>query len=166
MKTTAVALLFAQLALSTAVPKQLDNKVSYDGYKAFRIKTDHNSAAIESELSRLSVVPLNLDTDKHIDVAVAPQDVAAFEALKFTTDVMHEDLGADIAKEAVFAPYEGQSRSLSEFLAVDRERLTRNPSHGPGHSEHDLVQLVPCLCRPCQVLQRPVGGFSPELGNL
>jgi hypothetical protein len=65
------------------------------------------SAAIESELSRLSVVPLNLDTDKHIDIAVTPQDVAAFKALKFTTDVMHEDLGANIAKEAVFVPYEG-----------------------------------------------------------
>jgi len=166
MKTTAAALLFAQLALSTAVPKQLDNKVSYDGYKAFRIKTDHNSAAIESELLRLSVVPLNLDTDSHIDVAVAPQDVAAFEALKFATDVMHEDLGADIAKEAVFAPYEGQSKSSSEFLTVDREKTYTHHSHGPGHSEHDLVQLVPRLCRPCQVLQRSIGGFPSELGNL
>lgn len=105
MKTAAATLLFIQLALATAVPK-LDTKITYDGYKAFRIKTDHNTAAIESELSRLSFVPLNLDTDKHIDIAVAPQDVPAFEALKFTTDVMHEDLGADIAKEAAFAPYE------------------------------------------------------------
>ena len=108
MKALAAVLFFVELTLATAVPR-LNRRVAYDGFKAFRIETD-DTAAVEEQLSRLSVVHYNLNA-AHIDVAVAPQDVPAFEALELKTEVIHEDLGADIAGEGVFGSYEGSSSS-------------------------------------------------------
>ncbi|KAK3352411.1 zinc carboxypeptidase [Lasiosphaeria hispida] len=101
-------ILLAPLALAAAVPKQ-ESKITYDGYKAFRISTEHDAATVQEKLAGLAVVPFNFNTDEHLDIAIAPEDVAAFEALDLKAEVMHEDLGADIAKEETFSAYEGVS---------------------------------------------------------
>ncbi|KAK0715334.1 hypothetical protein B0H67DRAFT_239081 [Lasiosphaeris hirsuta] len=99
-------ILLAPLVLATAVPKQ-ERKITYDGYKAFRISTEHDAAAVKEKLAGLSVVPFNFNTEEHLDIAIAPEDITAFEALNLTAEVMHEDLGADIAKHETFSAYEG-----------------------------------------------------------
>lgn len=57
---------------------------------------------------------------------------------------------------------------VSNFMSWSgsARRLTPTCSHRPGHSEPDLVQLVPRLCRPCQVLYRSVCRLPAELGDL
>lgn len=75
-------------------------KVDYDGYRVFRVATHHDASAVQDQIESFTTVLLNLDTSKHLDVAVAPEDVAAFEALDLETEVLHEDLGADITGES------------------------------------------------------------------
>jgi carboxypeptidase A4 len=106
MKLLAIVIYLAPLAVASAVPK-LERTITYDGYKAFRISTHHDAAIIKKKLSPLAAVPFNLNTDEHLDVAIPPEEVTAFEALGLETEVIHENLGADIAEEGTFAPYEG-----------------------------------------------------------
>lgn len=108
MKFSAAALLLAPVALAAGVPK-VGGK-SYDGYKAYRISTEHDVASVKDKIAPFSAVQFNYDTQEHLDVAIAPEDVAAFEALDLTTRVMSEDLGAEFAEEGKFGTYE------SEFL--------------------------------------------------
>ncbi|KAK5660608.1 hypothetical protein OQA88_13172 [Cercophora sp. LCS_1] len=108
MKFSAAALLLAPVALAAGVPK-VGGKVSYDGFKAYRVSTKHDAAAIKDKLAPFSALQFNYDTEDHLDVAIAPKDVAAFEALELTTSVMSEDLGAEFAEEGKFAAYEGVS---------------------------------------------------------
>ncbi|GAB1314695.1 hypothetical protein MFIFM68171_04905 [Madurella fahalii] len=81
MQLTA-GLLLVPLALAAAVPKT-DSKISYNGYKAYRIATGQDATSIKNKLAK-----------------------SAFEALGLRTEVMSEDLGVDIAQEGAFAPYE------------------------------------------------------------
>ncbi|KAK3897671.1 putative carboxypeptidase precursor [Staphylotrichum tortipilum] len=105
--TAAAALLVAPLAvLASAVPK-VERKITYDGYKAYRIATHNNAKSVTDKLAPLAVVPFNQNTRDHVDVVIPPSEIAAFEALGFEAEVLHEDLGADIREEAnSFAPYQ------------------------------------------------------------
>ena len=94
----------ASSVLTSAVPKE--SKVSYDGYKAFRISTHNQADAIKAKIASLAAVPFNLNTDEHLDVAIPPKEVQAFEALGLDAAVLTEDLGADIATEGAFGTYE------------------------------------------------------------
>lgn len=107
----AVALLVAPLVLASAVPK-LERKITYDGYKAYRIATHGDGKSVRGKLASFAAVPFNLNTDEHLDVAIPGDEVAAFESLGFETEVLHKDLGADIKEEGVFAPYQSESISL------------------------------------------------------
>ncbi|ETN41549.1 uncharacterized protein HMPREF1541_03485 [Cyphellophora europaea CBS 101466] len=78
-----------------------ESPVSYDGFKVFRIATGDSLAAIEEKLSLFSTEPWNRDLSQHIDVALAPNQLADFEALGLNATIMHEDLGADIAAESI-----------------------------------------------------------------
>jgi hypothetical protein len=123
----AVAVLLGPLALATAVP-QLEHRVSYDGYRVYRIATHHNAASVKAQLKGFATVPFNLDTDEHLDVAIPPGQISAFESLGLETEVMHEDLGADIAEEGSFAAYRGtETKAASqsqEVIARSRVVLT------------------------------------------
>ncbi|KAK3370680.1 zinc carboxypeptidase [Podospora didyma] len=99
----AIAGLLAPSAFGAAVA---DKKITYNGYKAYRISTHHDDAVIKAKLAPLSPVTFNLDTSEHLDVAIPPSEVAKFKALGLDATVLHEDLGADIAKEAAFGTYD------------------------------------------------------------
>lgn len=75
-------------------------RVNYDGYRVFRVSTHHDADAIQDQIKTFTTIPFNLDVSEHLDVAVAPKDVAAFEALNLDTEILHEDLGADIIDES------------------------------------------------------------------
>ncbi|KAK4164634.1 hypothetical protein QBC43DRAFT_236553 [Cladorrhinum sp. PSN259] len=104
MKLTLATLLLVPLALASAVPRERKN--TYAGYKTYSISTHHNPDAVKAKISKFAAIPFNFDNDEHLDVAIPPEEVAAFEALGFDTKILNEDLGADIAKEGKFAPYE------------------------------------------------------------
>lgn len=107
MKLTA-ALLLAPLALATAVPK-VNQKISYSGYKAYRISTGQDGASLKNKLAKFAAVQFNnfnFKADQHVDVAISPDEIPAFEALGLRTEVMSADLGLDIAQEGALAPYD------------------------------------------------------------
>ncbi|KAL2129922.1 hypothetical protein VTI74DRAFT_7139 [Chaetomium olivicolor] len=104
MKLT-TALLLIPLALAAVVPK-LDRKISYNGYKAYRITTGQDATSIKNKLAKFAAVQFNFDMSQHLDVAIAPDEIPAFESLGLRTEVMSEDLGVDITQEGAFAPYE------------------------------------------------------------
>jgi hypothetical protein len=115
------ALLLAPLALATAVPK-VNQKVSYSGYKAYRIATGQDAASLKNKLAKFAAVQFNnfnFKTDQHVDVAISPDEIPAFEALGLTTEVMSDDLGLDIAQEGAFAPYESKSLWPTSACATD-----------------------------------------------
>ncbi|KAM7194412.1 hypothetical protein V8F20_007938 [Naviculisporaceae sp. PSN 640] len=118
MKLTSVVaqLLLAPLALAAAAPG-VGKKITYDGYKVFRIATHHDAAEVKAQLKDLTAVPFNLNADEHLDIAIAPESLAAFNALELDSEVLHEDLGADIKEEAKFAAYGGVSANAVPSLS-------------------------------------------------
>ncbi|KAK9417811.1 hypothetical protein SUNI508_01568 [Seiridium unicorne] len=87
------------LLASSAVTVLGDKPVSYDGYKVFRIKTHGHTSAIREQLEPLSLDEWSHEID-HVDVAVSPEQLDAFEALGLETHVMHDNLGSSIATES------------------------------------------------------------------
>ncbi|KAI0880751.1 uncharacterized protein GGS22DRAFT_79637 [Annulohypoxylon maeteangense] len=113
---------FLQYVLLTAplaVTLQLDRrgKVVYDGYKIFRVTPGDDIAAFESHLESLEAIDLTHNhghvDEEHFDVAVPPESLSAFEELNFTSTVLSEDLGADIALEGDLAEYPAQQLSAA-----------------------------------------------------
>lgn len=87
------------LLVSTAAAVSEDEPVTYNGFKVFRIKTYGHTSAVREQLEPLGLDEWGHEID-HVDVAVAPHQLAAFEALGFETHVMHDDLGASITSES------------------------------------------------------------------
>ena len=90
--------LFAAGAVATPHPSS--DHVSYDGYKVFRVKTREKLAYVQRKLSTLSLEEWNHDIDRHIDVVVPPEKLAAFEALGLEHRTMHKNLGDSIVAES------------------------------------------------------------------
>ncbi|KAH6884566.1 zinc carboxypeptidase [Thelonectria olida] len=105
MKLLLNVLFTAVVALAAA-----EQRVSYDGYKAFSISTGGDGDAVRDKISDLEFVALTVhDVDDHFDVAIAPDDLEKFEALGLESTIISEDLGAEFAEESVFEDYEGAS---------------------------------------------------------
>ncbi|KAH7014801.1 hypothetical protein EDB80DRAFT_604918 [Ilyonectria destructans] len=81
-------------------------KVSYDGYKAFSIEAGDDYDAVGSILADLNFVSLSCESN-HLtyEVAIAPESLAAFEALDLNSTVVSEDLGTEFAAEGEFEDY-------------------------------------------------------------
>lgn len=93
------------LAAPLAGALRLDRrgKVSYDGYKIFRVASEF-ADAVEAELEGLDALHL-MRTAQHFDVAVPPESIDSFHALNVVAEVVSEDIGADIALEGELTPY-------------------------------------------------------------
>ncbi|EEY22980.1 carboxypeptidase A4 [Verticillium alfalfae VaMs.102] len=103
-------------------------KVSYDGFKAFSIDSHDNFDAVEASLAGLNYVSLSCQDDHdHLDVAIAPEDLAAFEALNLDAKVTFEDFGAELAAEGEFESYT-VSRDLHAAFPDNSEIYTAGES--------------------------------------
>ncbi|KAI1175812.1 hypothetical protein F4777DRAFT_548686 [Nemania sp. FL0916] len=95
--------LAAEAVISTPVVRS-PNYVSYDGYKAYRIPVPSN-VDVDSAFAKLAAIELRRRRETPngawaVDVAVAPADIARFEASKGrAATVLSHDLGADFARE-------------------------------------------------------------------
>lgn len=102
----------AVLAFATA-----EQRVSYDGYKAFSIATTEDGEPIRDKLSDLEFVALSVhEADDHFDVAIAPDSLSDFEALGLESTVISEDLGAEFAEESAFEDYYSGAPIASVFI--------------------------------------------------
>ncbi|KAI1407049.1 hypothetical protein F5Y13DRAFT_141917 [Hypoxylon sp. FL1857] len=93
-----IPLLVSLAASVTALPKI--DAVSYDGYKVLRINTNRRPSIVKEKLSSIPYEQWNHDVYGHIDILVAPNQVAAFETLDLDYQAMHEDLGDSITAES------------------------------------------------------------------
>ncbi|KAI0481884.1 hypothetical protein F4859DRAFT_438344 [Xylaria cf. heliscus] len=95
MKIRALLLAIAALG-TTASPVSAPTKVSYDGYKVYRVTIPSDgsisSAGIELQRRRAG-------DGWAVDVAVSPDAIAAFEA-STDAEILSHDLGADFAAES------------------------------------------------------------------
>ncbi|KAJ4290567.1 hypothetical protein N0V90_010784 [Kalmusia sp. IMI 367209] len=123
MKFFAISLATLGLASAAAV----DSKVSYDGWKVFRVTVGENSAKLSSVMEKLQLSTWKgkVATSKVVDVVVPPAHVLEFQASTqgYNTLVMHEDLGASIAQEEVFETY------ASDFAAAAPNATWFNAYH-------------------------------------
>lgn len=86
------------VAASIAVPKS--DFISYDGYKVFRVKTRGQLESMREKLSSFSYEEWGGKELTHLDVAIPPEELAAFESLGLDSHCMHQDLGASIKQES------------------------------------------------------------------
>ncbi|KAG7114150.1 Metallocarboxypeptidase A like protein [Verticillium longisporum] len=75
--------------------------VTYDGYQVFRVATGSDTATVQAQLEALdAIVEDDHHAPGHLDVAIAPENLEAFQALGLASELLQEDLGADIAAES------------------------------------------------------------------
>ncbi|RYP12705.1 hypothetical protein DL765_007205 [Monosporascus sp. GIB2] len=108
-------LLFAA-PLAGAVILDRQGKVSYDGYKIFRVAPEF-ADAVEAELEDLSGMHL-MRTAQHFDVAIPPESIESFQLLNVSSELMSDDVGADIALEGELAPYESPVQAFDVAAAA------------------------------------------------
>ena len=93
------------LVSALAAPK----KVSYDGWKTYRVKVGADRAKVKDVVSSLQLGTWkgSVDSSEIVDVVVPPAQLQQFEAAaqSLNAQVMHDDLGASIAEESSFSVY-------------------------------------------------------------
>ncbi|KAI0834519.1 hypothetical protein F5Y06DRAFT_278857 [Hypoxylon sp. FL0890] len=120
MKFLQHLLLIAPLTVALRLDRR--GKVVYDGYKIFRVVPGINTTAFETHLESLEAIDLTHNHghigEEHFDIAVPPENLPAFEALNFASEVLSEDLGADIALEGEPAGYPEREVSASALPSL------------------------------------------------
>jgi hypothetical protein len=111
MQFRAAALLLT--AAATAVVAE--DRVSYDGFKVFRIEAPDYIEGLHEKLEALNTVELTCGHTDHLDIAVAPEDLEAFDLLSLNATVLATDLGEDLATEGPIEEYFSASL-LSRFI--------------------------------------------------
>ena len=92
-------LFISQLLLALSSSVAAIAPVSYDGYKVARVKTQGRLASVQEQLAFLSYDEWERSKSSHIDIALHPDHLNAFNELGLEYSTMHEDLGASIAAE-------------------------------------------------------------------
>lgn len=109
MKHLAFLSVCGALASAAAVAKP--EKVSYDGYKVFRVAVGTQVAKINDVVSSLGLTTWKgaPRAGAFADIVVPPTKIDAFadKIAGLTAVTMHEDLGASIAEESNFHTYAG-----------------------------------------------------------
>lgn len=117
MKSFLAALLLGAAPLAAAspapAPQSSSQRVSYDGYKVFRLPVGTDASKVAGIVDRLGLSTWKgaPRAGSFADVVVPPAQVDAFRgeiAGMEAVVTMHEDLGASIAEEASFQAYAGK----------------------------------------------------------
>ncbi|KAF3800281.1 putative metallocarboxypeptidase A [Colletotrichum gloeosporioides] len=104
-----------------------DAKVNYDGYHVYRVSTANAPSDLQS---RLVSFP-SIDLKDFIEVAVPPNDIGGFEALRLDAQLLSNDLGNQIREE---------SRVISSTPLTKRGGLPSLSWFDSYHSYDDHVQ--------------------------
>ncbi|KAK8055890.1 hypothetical protein PG993_001117 [Apiospora rasikravindrae] len=142
MRLLEVILAAASLA-SAAVAPTADEQVVYDGFKIFRVNATEGLPSLKSKIASLAqTLELHSYAD-HMDVAVAPSDVAAFEALNLPSDIVDEDLGASIAAEGPLVGYSSIAEVGASALPSDSWFNNYHPYSDHLNFLRDLQSALP-----------------------
>ncbi|KAI1373195.1 hypothetical protein F4677DRAFT_462551 [Hypoxylon crocopeplum] len=96
-------------ALSIIVQAGQGGKVTFNGFKVYRIDATSQAAGPKSKFGGLPIIELNhghgSSSDTTLDIAVPPDYISAFDALNLPATILSDDLGADIAAEGPLGDY-------------------------------------------------------------
>ncbi|WAO95304.1 Peptidase-M14 domain-containing protein [Fusarium falciforme] len=142
---------FHILLLSWIFTLVVAERVSYGGYKAFRVTAAKNIEQIRDQLSSFGSVSLGCEKghSNHLDIAIPPQSISDFEALGLQVTVISDDLGADFAIEGAFEPYISKNRASfksGELMAPLPDLSWFNTYHNYTHHRgffEDLHAAIP-----------------------
>lgn len=123
----------AALLLAGAASAIAD-RVSYDGFKVFRIHSD-GEEDLREKVADLNTVEMTCGHTDHLDVAIAPDDLEAFEKLGLEYDTIVEDLAVDLADEGVVESFYGKTGNSS----LPDEHTTDH--NFPGSEDSDVHKL-------------------------
>uniref|UniRef100_A0A8H7TW20 Peptidase M14 domain-containing protein n=1 Tax=Bionectria ochroleuca TaxID=29856 RepID=A0A8H7TW20_BIOOC len=128
------------LSIITALLPLATAKVTYEGWKIFRVETEGAYEAIEPALTDIGTL-LNIDKGySAVTVAVAPEKFGAFEALGLTTTVLTENLAADLEVET-HEPYEATVKTDDLEAAALPSITYFNAYHTLAEHNQFLVDL-------------------------
>ncbi|KAL9623641.1 MAG: hypothetical protein Q9160_002097 [Pyrenula sp. 1 TL-2023] len=119
-------------AAAVAVSPRSEEHISYHGYKVFRVRTQEKLVSVQRKLSSLSLEEWNHDIDRHVDVVVPPDRLAAFEALGLECHTMHENLGDSILAESAY--------SKKKHLLLGKRQTANSSWFDSYHDYADHVQ--------------------------
>ncbi|KAF2714342.1 hypothetical protein K504DRAFT_477890 [Pleomassaria siparia CBS 279.74] len=105
MKFLSLTLASLGLASAASVANKV-SKVSYDGWKVFRVN-DGDTAEFQAVVDNLQLKTWKgrVGHSAVVDVVVPPTQIEAFTSSGLDTKLMHDDLGASIADETNFPVY-------------------------------------------------------------
>ncbi|KAK6864897.1 hypothetical protein PG995_001425 [Apiospora arundinis] len=116
MKFVEVILAAASLASAAVIAPE---QIVYDGFKVFRINATEGLPSLKSKIADLAQTRELHSHADHMDVAVAPSDIAAFGALNLPSEILDEDLGASIAAEGPLVSYSSLAEVSANALPSD-----------------------------------------------
>lgn len=137
---------------AVAVP----GKVSYDNYKVIRLGVGNNLSKVNDLLREFSLSTWNgaPKADGQVDVVVPDSQLKAFQdsTTNMESQVMHENLGASIAKETAYKKYIGIKRPFQFIIIVIA--LSFDLLVLSWQRQSYLVRFVSSICRSSSVSQR------------
>lgn len=108
MKSFFLASLVLGLVSAIVVPR----KANYDGYRVIRLQVGSDASRVENIIQELSLSTWNgaPRDNSEVDIVVPADKYSEFESSTADLDssVMHENLGASIARETNYPVYAGQ----------------------------------------------------------
>lgn len=125
---TCIALLILPGVVSAALPfsphgpaASRGEKVSYDGYRVYRINLARNAPVAASTLEETLESFHTIRTRNYVEVAVPPSDAPSLEKLGLIgAELINDDLGRDIAAEAsTTTPYYRKPGELPDLSWFD-----------------------------------------------
>jgi hypothetical protein len=135
------------LSLASAATVAKPQKVSYDGYKVFRVSVGDQVAKVNDVVSSLGLTTWKgaPKAGAFADIVVPPTKIDAFAdriaGLDATT--MHDDLGASIAEESNFHVYAGVYRAERISDETVHLRILILTCYTSRFGQQHVVQLVP-----------------------
>lgn len=104
LRTSLLAFLATSVTASPAAAPSTEadvERVSYDGYRVFRVWTHGSPATVREKLNEaLGEYTEWVNDGAHLDVVVGPEEISNFEGLNLKYKVIHEDLGSSISGES------------------------------------------------------------------
>ncbi|KAK1994138.1 zinc carboxypeptidase [Colletotrichum falcatum] len=88
------------LSIAAASLLTAGGSLSYNGYQVFRVRTGTEMAFVQQKLGTIKFDEWNKVKNKHIDIAVSPDQIEPFMKLSLDYRVMHHDLSKSISAES------------------------------------------------------------------
>ncbi|KAK8082476.1 hypothetical protein PG996_001257 [Apiospora saccharicola] len=135
--------ILAAASLASAAIVTPPEQAVYDGFKVYRVNATEGLPSLKSKIASLAqTLELRSHAD-FMDVAVAPGDVAALEAMNLPIDILDEDLGASIAAEGPLVSYSSFAEVTADALPSDSWFNSYHPYSDHLSFLNDLQSALP-----------------------